>query len=105
MGPLVAGAAGLFDDLLGPLRIPRHPVAAVRFGLRAIRSAKGLADAWFRTGPARALLAGLAGHAVLPLEQSPGAAITLMLGIAGHAVGLPGRYRYGPGVFKVDWAL
>ena len=65
------------------------PLAALRFGLSAIRSGKGLADAWFRADPARALVAGLAAHAVLPLEQSPGAAITLMLGIAGHAVGWP----------------
>jgi phytoene dehydrogenase-like protein len=172
MGPLVASAAGLFRDLLGPVGLPRHPFAALRFGLSAIRSARGLAYDRFRGEPARALIAGLAGHAVLPLTQSPGAAIALMLGLAGHAEGwpfprggtqqlsdalaahlrslggvietgkriasvdelprsrvvlldvtprqvialaghrLPGRYtralaryRYGPGVFKVDWAL
>ncbi|MCI0703860.1 MAG: NAD(P)/FAD-dependent oxidoreductase [Planctomycetia bacterium] len=172
MGPLTERAEDLFSDLVGPLRLPRHPITALRFGLRAIRSGKGLADAWFRTDRARALIAGLAAHAVLPLEQSPGAAITLMLGIAAHAVGWPfprggaqkiadalasyfrslggqievgrfihsldelprsrvvlldltprqvlalggkqirgryrralARYRYGPGVFKVDWAL
>jgi phytoene dehydrogenase-like protein len=172
MGPLVACAAGLFDDLLGPFRIPRHPLAAARFGLRAVRSARGLARSWFGGEPARALVAGLAAHAVLPLTQSPGAAIAVMLGLAGHAVGWPfprggtqklsdalaahlralggvietgrmigsvdelppartvlldvtprqvlalaghrlpagykralARYRYGPGVFKVDWAL
>src|SRR5439155_3145265 len=26
MGPLAAGAANLFDDLLGPPRLPRHPL-------------------------------------------------------------------------------
>lgn len=172
MGPLTAHADALFADLLGPIGLPRHPITALRFGWNAIRSGKGLAEAWFRTEPARALVAGLAAHAVLPLDQSPGAAIALMLGVAGHAVGwpfprggarkiaealasylrslggvietgrlvksldelpparavlldvtprqvlalaghrLPGRYRqslqryrYGPGVFKVDWAL
>src|SRR5438045_2326257 len=55
MSPLVRAADGLFDDLLGPLRLPRHPLAALRFGLRAVRSAKGLADAYFRTERARAL--------------------------------------------------
>src|SRR5918994_5110735 len=28
MGPLAAAADGLFADLLGPLRLPRHPLAA-----------------------------------------------------------------------------
>jgi phytoene dehydrogenase-like protein len=172
MGPLVAKALALFSDLLGPFRIPRHPFLAMRFGLRAVRSGIGLADRWFETDRAKAIIAGLAAHAVLPLEQSPGAAIAVMLGLAGHAVGWPfprggsqriadalasyfrslggeivtgwnvntvdelpparavlldvtprqllalaahrlperyrrrlARYRYGPGVFKVDWAL
>lgn len=172
MGPLAAGAAGLFGDLLGPFRLPRHPFLGARFGLRALHSGKGLAEAWFRTNRAKAIIAGLAAHAVLPLEQSPGGAVALMLGLAGHAAGwpfpkggaqkiadalasyfrslggrietgrpvksvdefpdakavlldvtpkqvlalaghkLPGRYRralerfrYGPGVFKMDWAL
>ena len=90
MGPLVAGAAGLFGDLLGPFRLPRHPLTALRFGLRSIRSARGVAHSWFRGEPARALLAGLAARcSVLPLTRSPGAAIALMLGVAGHAVGWP----------------
>lgn len=172
MGPLAKSAEGLFADLLGPFRLPRHPFTALRFGLRAIRSGTGLANAWFRTARAKALLAGLAAHSVLPLDRSPVAAITIMLGMAGHSVGWPfprggaqkiadalasyfrslggqietgrsvksldelppakavlldvtpkqvlalagsklpgryrralGRYRYGSGVFKVDWAL
>ena len=172
MGPLTANADKLFGDLLGPLRFPRHPFAAARFGLPALRSGRGLAESRFHTEEARALIAGVAAHAVLPLSQRPGAAVVLMLAIAGHAVGwpiarggaqrlsdalasyfrslggeivtsqlvksvdelppsravlldvtprqvialaghrLPGRYlrrlaryRYGPGVFKVDWAL
>lgn len=89
MKPLVTGADGLFSDALGPLRIPRHPVTMARFGLNAIRSASGLARAWFRGEPAKALIAGLAGHSILPLEQGLSAAVALMLGIAGHAVGWP----------------
>jgi len=88
-GPLVADAANLFADLLGPVRLPKHLSTAVRFGWQALRSGRGLAEAHFRGKPARALIAGLAAHAVLPLEQRPGAAIALMLGIAGHAVGWP----------------
>jgi phytoene dehydrogenase-like protein len=172
MGPLARDAEELFGDLLGPFRIPRHPLAALRFGWPAIRSGRGLAEAYFTTEPARALIAGLAAHAVLPMETRPGAAIGLMLGLAAHAVGWPvvaggaqkladalashlrslggeietgrlirsldelpparavlldltprqvlavagdrlsgryrrrlTRYRYGPGIFKVDWAL
>jgi phytoene dehydrogenase-like protein len=38
VGPLAARADGLFADLLGPFRLPRHPLAALRFGWNAIRS-------------------------------------------------------------------
>lgn len=86
---LVAGAGGLFSDALGPLRIPRHPFLMMRFGLSAIRSASSLAKSWFRGPHAQALIAGLAGHSILPLEQGLSAAVALMLGIAGHAVGWP----------------
>ena len=170
--PLAADADRLFADLLGPPAIPGHPIAALRFGPRALRSARGLTGSWFRDDPARALFAGLAAHSCLSLERPTTAAIGLMLGLAGHAVGWPlprggsqriadalasylrtlggevvvgwlvesvdelpearailldvtprqvlamaghrlpdgykrrlARYRYGPGAFKVDWAL
>ena len=88
-GPLADDADRLFADLLGPISIPRHPPAALRFGLRALRPALDLANAWFEDDPARALLAGLAAHSGLPLERPTTAAIGLMLGLAGHAVGWP----------------
>ena len=173
MGPLVAKAYR-----------PSSPICSVRFVFHVIRSwrcvsacapfarGRGSRMRWFETDRARAIVAGLAAHAVLPLEQSPGAAIAVMLGLAGHAVGWPfprggsqriadalasyfrslggeivtgwnvntvdelpparavlldvtprqllalaehrlpdryrrriSRYRYGPGVFKIDWAL
>lgn len=87
--PHVRRAEGLFSDALAPLRLPRHPLAMMLFGLRGIRSARGLAESWFQAAPARALFAGLAGHSILPLEQPLSAAIGLMLGIAGHAFGWP----------------
>jgi phytoene dehydrogenase-like protein len=172
MGPVVANAETIFRELVGPFRLPRHPLTALCFAQRGLRSGRGLAQSWFRTEAARALIAGLAGHAVLPLEMLPGAAVGIMLGLAGHVVGwplpeggsqkiadalasclrslggeietsrrvdsvddlpparavlldvtprqvlalagqrLPGRYRrklaryrYGMGIFKVDWAL
>lgn len=169
--PLAARAETLFRELLGPFRIPRHPWIVGRFGWNAIRSAQSLARR-FHGDAARALIAGLAAHAILPLDHRPSAAIALMLGLAGHAVGWPlprggsqaisdalagclqslggeivtgwrvksigelpparavlcdlsprplaaiagerlteryrkrlARFRHGPGVFKVDWAL
>lgn len=161
----------LARDILGPIRIPRHPLLAARFGLRALRSSEGLAGARLEGPEARALFAGLSAHSTLPLDRSLSGGIALALAVAGHAVGwpiprggsgrisaalasllrdlggrietgapvasleelpsaravlldltpaqildvvddLPGgyrralqRYRYGPGVFKVDWAL
>lgn len=172
LSPLVADFPILVEELLAPLRVPRHPLALARFGLGAIRTGSGLARARF-TGPrARALFAGMAAHSLLPLEWAATASFGLVLAMFGHAAGwpvarggsqaivdalaaelralggeirtgvrvgslaeldpnatvvfdltprqlpriagdaLPARYRgqlrrfrYGPGVFKVDWAL
>lgn len=170
--PFVTNWDKVLHEFLGPLRPPRHPLIMAQFGLKALRSASGLANATFASDHARALFAGLAAHAIMPLEHPTTAAFGLMLGLLGHAVGwplpqggshqitlamaayladlggeirtshpvqsladlppakavlldvtprqflqlagdqLPGRYRrrleryrYGPGVFKVDWAL
>jgi phytoene dehydrogenase-like protein len=80
----------LASQVLGPvLRVPRHPLALAGFGLRAVRSARGLAEGVFEGERARALFAGLAAHAILPLEQPFTASFGLILGAAGHAVGWP----------------
>jgi phytoene dehydrogenase-like protein len=173
MDPLVAAWEKIIADILGPLPLPpRHPLALSFFGLHAIRSARALAEARFSGPRARALFAGMAAHAILPLEQPVSASFGLVLGMLGHAVGWPmarggsqriaqalvdylhslggelhtgwqvdsldvlppcravlldvtprqllglagkalhpayasqlARYRYGPGVFKVDFAL
>ena len=172
MSPLVRDWEAISRGVMGPLRMPRNPIAMGRFGLRAMRSARGVARGWLRTERGRALFAGIAAHSVTPLEFRGSAAAGLMLQIAGHAVGwpmprggaqgitdamvsyleslggeivmgvrvesleelpgvgvalldvgarqlesiagdgLPQRYRrkleafrYGPGVFKMDWAL
>jgi phytoene dehydrogenase-like protein len=172
MDPLVDAWDALVHDALAPLHMPRHPLVMARFARRALRSAMGLAETWFRGERARALFAGIAGHVLEPLEQVPTAAFGLMLAAAGHAGGWPfarggsqriadalaaelfshggrivtgtpirslselpraaitmldvtprqllaiagdrlppgyrltlERYRYGPGVCKVDWAL
>jgi phytoene dehydrogenase-like protein len=172
MAPLAGQWEAILADLLGPLRLPRHPVSFARFGVGAILPAAGLARAWFRGQRARALFAGLASHSIMPLGKPVTAAYGLMLGLLAHGVGWPmpaggsqsiadalasylrslggeistgwwvrsldelppasaylfditprgllriagdalpagyrrtlGRYRYGPGVFKLDYAL
>jgi phytoene dehydrogenase-like protein len=172
IAPLARQWERIAPGILGPLRLPRHPFALASFGLRALWPARALAEAWFRGPRARALFAGLAAHAILPLERVPSAAFGLVLASLGHVFGWPiprggaqrladalgsylrslggeivtgarvdqveqlppartivfdvtprqllriagdrlpsgyrralGRYRYGPGVFKLDWAL
>lgn len=169
--PFVERFDDLVADILAPLRMPAAPVLFARFGLRAIRSMQGLASRFVDTA-APALLAGIAAHAMVPLDRPATASFGLVLAAAGHAVGWPiarggsraitdamvamfrsmdgelvlgervtsidqlpaarayvfdvtprqllaitgdrlpawyraklARYRYGLGVFKVDWAL
>ena len=172
-GPLVRDAAKLGPELLQPIvHLPRHPLALARFGLPALRSARGLARGRFHDEAARALFAGVSAHAMLRLDRPLSASFGLVLAMYAHAVGWPmvrggasavadalvaeleaaggeivtghrvaslaelppsrgilldvtprqlvaiagddlsprtrrhaERFRYGPGVFKVDWAL
>lgn len=87
--PFVRRWQDLLVDLLAPIRPPRHPLLFARFGRLAIHSVVSLAQRCFEGERARALLAGLAGHALLPLESRPTAAFALVLSILGHAVGWP----------------
>ena len=176
MRPLVRNADFLMRQFFAPLRLTpamaAHGPLLARFGLMAIRSAVGLGNAIFKQAPARALLAGLAAHAIQPLENLSTGGYGLMLAVSAHAFGWPvvrggsqkiadalvgelqslggrvmtgrrvvsmadlpparaylfdvtprqlvtiagealprsyldqlTRFRYGPGVFKLDWAL
>jgi phytoene dehydrogenase-like protein len=88
--PLARSFEPLLEETLGAVvHLPRRPLLLARFGLSALRPARALAEARFRGPRARALFAGLAAHAVLPLERSPSAAFGLILGAAAHAVGWP----------------
>jgi phytoene dehydrogenase-like protein len=86
--PLLTDPHGLLQDALGPLKIPRHPGAMLRFAGSAIRSAVGLAKR-FQGERARALLAGCAGHSILPLERPLTAAVGLMFLVTGHVEAWP----------------
>lgn len=173
MSPLVRSARRILTDFLGPLPLPpRHWAAALGFTPLALLPAEHLARLAFRTPSARALFAGMAAHAILPLHFAGTAAFGLVLHMLAHTSGFPlaeggsarlaralgehlrrlggkirtgwqvnaldelpparitlldltprevlrisggrlpdhyrrslSRYRYGPGVFKVDWAL
>ncbi len=171
-GPLVARWQDVVDDLLAPLHVPRHPLLCGAYALPLAAPAALLARALFRGERARATFAGMAAHAVLPLERPPTSAFGLLLAMLAQAVGWPvarggsqaiadalvrhlqrlggdlvcgwevtdlaelppacaylfdtapagllriagarlpaayrrrlARFRYNPGVFKVDWAL
>jgi phytoene dehydrogenase-like protein len=87
--PLLRDWELITEIFLGPLRPTIQVLGLSGFVLRAVRSASGLAQSTFTTARARALLAGISAHAMLPLDQVPSASFGLMLALAGHAVGWP----------------
>jgi phytoene dehydrogenase-like protein len=173
VGAVVDRGPGLIDDVLSPFDIPpAHPVGLAAFGARGVWPATLVNSVAFREAAARALFAGAAAHAMLPLTAPVTAAYGLVLASLAHSVGWPvavggsqsiadalaqrfrrlggeivtgspitsldalpssktvildvtprqllgiagsrlpdryrrrlTRYRYGSGVFKVDWAL
>lgn len=89
VGPLVENWGLLEDFILGPIGMPRHPLAVSRFGMSAIQSASRLAQAKFKSEAARALFAGLAAHSLMPLESWSTAAVGLVLAVLAHVKGWP----------------
>lgn len=87
--PFVNRADQLLPEILSPLHLPRNPLLAARFSMKALQSATGLADRHFSGRYARGLFAGMAGHSNMRLDKSPTAAFGLLLTIAGHSVGWP----------------
>jgi phytoene dehydrogenase-like protein len=162
----------LAPDVLAGLHVPAHPLLYARFGIRGLPSAARVVRREFAGPQARALIGGIASHAMQPLTTLGTTAIALVLLATNHKSGWPiarggsfriaaalasyftqlggrietgtmirsfddlpparavlldltprqllqiagdrwparyrralGRFRYGPGVFKVDWAL
>jgi phytoene dehydrogenase-like protein len=87
IGSVVRAWPKLEHAVLGPPRVPRHPIALGRFGLAALQSADRLARRHFETSRARALFAGIAAHAMLPLDRFPTGAIGLVLNATAHTAG------------------
>src|SRR4051794_11636840 len=86
--PLVDGGLPVLDDLLAPLAVPHHPLQLARFARYGLRGADRTADR-LQTPEARALLAGLAAHSVLPLDRWLSAGVALVLAAYAHVVGWP----------------
>jgi phytoene dehydrogenase-like protein len=73
--------------VLGPLTIPRHPIALASFGRRALRSASALAASEFADLRTRAMFGGIAAHGMLPLDRPLTAGVGLALGAMCHVAG------------------
>jgi len=90
IAPLAEKLDILTEDLLGPLPLPpKHPGAVMSFGLQAIQPARGFAQRHFKGEAARALFAGMAAHAIMPLENPITASFGLMMLMMGHRGGWP----------------
>ncbi|MWB97737.1 phytoene desaturase family protein [Agromyces seonyuensis] len=85
VGPLARRLAGVVDFTGHQLlRVPRHPVTTVRFGLRALLVGSRAGDGLLRTEPGRALLAGVLAHANARQPSLGAAASGLFLAAHGH---------------------
>ncbi|MBX2998985.1 MAG: NAD(P)/FAD-dependent oxidoreductase [Caldilineaceae bacterium] len=89
MEPLVEAWERLIPAFLSPLPLTTNLLGLARFGVHALQPATWLAQARFTGDRAKALFAGLAAHAIMPLETPATAAFGLVLGILGHGVGWP----------------
>ncbi len=89
IGPLASKWSLLEEYILGPIRMPSHPLVMARFGIHALQPASQLARSSFKSEPARALFAGLAAHSVLPLECWGTSAFGLILATLAHVRGWP----------------
>ncbi len=94
LGPLVARAVGVGDFTGSPLlRIPRDPIAAVRYGLRALRLGapdglgRALGGVLTSESAAAALFAGAAAHTVARVDSLASAGAGLLLAMFGHSSG------------------
>lgn len=86
--PFADHAEELMAGAMNPAAFPKHPLLMARFGMAGLRSAEHLFKK-FQTAEAKALIAGCAAHAILPLDRSLTAAVALMFLVAGHIKNWP----------------
>lgn len=90
MGPMSAHAdavAAFTGSAL--LRVPRHPITALRFGLRVLEQGSPAWDLRFEDVVAPAMISGVGAHAILPMPSPATAAAAFSLGAYAHARGWP----------------
>jgi phytoene dehydrogenase-like protein len=88
-GPLVRRQDKIVDTVLSSMRaVPRYPLEVAGFALRGVRSAKAIAN-HFSTARARAMIAGVSAHAILPLDQPLTGGFGLLLATLAHGAGWP----------------
>ncbi|MGA8296929.1 MAG: NAD(P)/FAD-dependent oxidoreductase, partial [Acidimicrobiales bacterium] len=76
-------------SLLAPIRTPpAHPLATARFAALGLRSARHLAHR-FTTDETRGLVAGVAAHSMLSLDQLLTASFAMLLTTLAHSTGWP----------------
>jgi phytoene dehydrogenase-like protein len=88
IGPLVESWGDVSKEVLGPLHIPSRPFFMAHFGWNAIKPAAKIAER-FATKRARGVLAGMAGHCILPLDRPMTSGFGLIFWTTCYAVGWP----------------
>ncbi|MDT0684954.1 phytoene desaturase family protein [Autumnicola psychrophila] len=87
--PIVEKWTQIENNLLGPLSFPDHPVELVKFGLKALPSAKMLANHYFKEDKSKVFFYGSAAHSTLPLNTIASASFGLVLTTMAHKFGWP----------------
>ncbi len=87
--PLVKDWEKLENDLLGPLGVPEHSLDFIKFGLKALPSAKLLAKYYFKNEKSRIFFYGSAAHSTLPLNSLASASFGLVLSTMAHKYNWP----------------
>lgn len=87
--PIVKNWSQLENNLLGPLKLPKHPLKLAQFGLKAFLPAKQLVNHYFKEEKTKILFYGAAAHATLPLNNLASGAFGLVLTSMAHKYGWP----------------
>lgn len=90
MQPLLNRLDGVVDFTQNTLvRVPRDPLAVLRYGLRTMEQGTQTWNARFSSDVAPAMLAGLSAHAVGRIPSLATSGAGLLLGVLAHAGGWP----------------
>ncbi len=87
--PLLKDWDKLTPALLGPLGIPKYPIPFMKFGLKALPSAKMVVDHYFKDDRTKAFFYGSAAHSILPLTTFASASFGMVLTTSAHRYNWP----------------